>query len=53
MCYYNITPTVNPVWIKTYFIRIARHTFAQISSIEPDVNEKVFDEDKAFFSLSI
>lgn len=28
-------------------------TFAQISSIEPDVNEKDLDDDKAFFSLSI
>jgi hypothetical protein len=28
------------------------HTFAQISSIEPDVNENVFDDDKAILSLS-
>lgn len=36
-----------------FFLLKESFTFAQISSIDPDVNEKVFDDDKAFFSLSI
>ena len=39
------------VWKKSRKFFVA-HTFAQISSIEPDVNENVFDDDKAVLSLS-
>lgn len=41
---------------KQFFLDIysltAKITFAQISSIEPDVNENDFDDDKAIFNLS-